>query len=59
MQDPGTRKWDILGVVTAKIAASDGSSCSYEVETDDGAVLVRNATHIKHSERTAVEESSS
>ena len=59
VQDPATRKWDILGVVTAKIAASDGSSRSYEVETDKGAVLVRNSTHIKHSERTAVKEGSS
>ena len=59
VQDPGTRKWDILGVVTAEIAAADGSSRSYEVETDKGATLIRNATHIKHSERTAVAESSS
>ena len=59
VQDPGTHKWDILGTVTAEIAAGDGLSRSYEVETDDGATLTRNGTHIKHSERSAVAERSS
>ena len=59
VQDPGTRKWDILGTVTAKISAGDGSSRSYKVENDDRATLTRNRTHIKHSEQSAAEERSS
>ena len=59
VQDPASRKWDILGVVTSKIAASDGSTCSYEIETDAGQVLVRNSSHIKHSEQSAVAENDS
>ena len=50
VQDPGTRRWDILGTVKTEIAAGDGSSHSYEAETDDGATLTRNGTHIIHSE---------
>ena len=59
IQDPFSRKWDILGVVLNEIAASDGSTGSYEVETDSGQVLVRNGSHIKHSEKSAAPEQNS
>ena len=59
VQDPASRKWNILGVVLNEIAASDGSTRSYEVETDSGQVLVRNGSHIKHSEKSAAPEQSS
>ena len=59
VQDPASRKWDILGVITNEIAASDGSTRSYKIETDAGHVLVRNGSHIKHTERSAVAEQDS
>ena len=59
VQDPASRKWNILGVVSSKIGADNGSTKSYEVKADSGQVLVRNGTHIKHSEKSAVPEQSS
>ena len=59
VQDPASRKWNILGVVLNKIAASDGSTRSYEVETDSGQILVRNGSHIKQSEKSAAPEKNS
>ena len=59
VQDPSSRKWNILGVVLNEIAASGGSTWSYEVETDSGQILVRNDSHIKHSEKSAAPEQSS
>ena len=59
VQDPASRMWNILGVVSSEIAADDGSTRSYEVETDSGQVLVRNGSHIKHSEKSAAPEQNS
>ena len=59
MQDPASRKWNILGVVLNEIAASDGSTRSYEVETDSGQISVWNGSHIKHSEKSAAPEHNS
>ena len=51
LQDPTTRRWDILGTVLKELIANDGSSRSYEINTDIGRELVRNGSHIRHSER--------
>ena len=59
VQDPASRKWNILCVVSNKIAASDGSTWSYEVDTDSGQILVRNGSHMKHSEKSAAPEQNS
>ena len=59
IQDPASRKWDILGVVLNEIVASDGLTQSYKIETDAGQVLVRNGSHIKHSEKSAAAEQDS
>ena len=59
VKDPASRKWNILGVISREIAAYDGSTKSYEVRSDSGQELVRNGTHIKHSEKLAVPEQNS
>ena len=51
IQDPATRRWNILGTVLKKVKADDGSTRSYEITTDIGQELVRNGTHVRHSER--------
>ena len=59
VQDPASRKWNILGVISSEIAADDGLTKLYEVRADSGQELVRNGTHIKHSKKLAVPELSS
>ena len=59
VQNPASRMWNILGVISSKIAADEGSTRSYEVEADSGQILVRNGSHINHSEKSAVPEQSS
>ena len=60
VQDPAARMWSILGRVSNKITADDGSSRSYKIETDSGQELIRNGSHVRHSEReAAVPEQSS
>ena len=60
VQDPSSRRWSILGEITNKITADDGSFKSYEIRSDPGQELIRNGSHIRHSEReAAVPEQSS
>ena len=55
LQDPLTRKSDILGTISKELAANDGSIQSYEVNTDKGQDLVRNGSHVRHSESEPAE----
>ena len=60
VQDPESRRWNILGEVTSEIKAEDSSTKSYKVRSDSGQELIRNGSHIRHSEReAAVPEQSS
>ena len=49
LQDPLTRKFDILGTIAKDLAANDESIQSYKGNTDKGHNLVRNGSHIRHS----------
>ena len=51
LQDPTTRRWNILGTVSKELIANDGSTQSYEISMDKWQELVRNGSHIRHSER--------
>ena len=53
VQDLSSRRWSILGKVKNKITADDGSSRSYKIRTDSGQELIRNGSHVRHSEREA------
>ena len=55
LQDPATRRWNILGTVLKELIANDGSTRSSEKTTDLGQELVRNGSHVRHSEREAAD----
>ena len=49
LQDPTSRRWNILGTISNELCANDGSVQSYKIKTDQGLELVRNGNHIRHS----------
>ena len=51
LQDPTIGRGNILGTVSKEMTANNGSTRSYEISTDIGQELVRNGSHIRHSER--------
>ena len=60
VQDPATRRWNILGMVSNEITADDGSSRSYKITMGSGQELIRNGSNVRHSEiEAAVPEQSS
>ena len=47
-QNARTGKWTIRGRVTKARTAEDGTSRSFEVETEAGKTTLRNARHLRH-----------
>ena len=43
-----TGKWTIRGKVTKARTAEDGTSRSFEVETETGKTTLRNSRHLRH-----------
>ena len=49
VQDMMTKKWDISGSVKQARIAEDGSTRSFIIEREDGALMLRNCKYLKHS----------
>ena len=49
VQDMLTKKWDISGTVKQARIAEDGSTRSFVIEREDGALMLRNCKYLKHS----------
>ena len=47
-QNARTGKWTIRGRVTKARTAEDGTSRSFEVETEAGKTTLRNSRHLRH-----------
>ena len=47
-QNAKTGKWTIRGIVTKARTAEDGTSRSFEVETEAGKTTLRNSRHLRH-----------
>ena len=47
-QNARTGKWTIRGKVTKARTAEDGTSRSFEVETETGKTTLRNSRHLRH-----------
>ena len=47
-QNARTGKWTIRGRVTKARTAEDGTSRSFEVETEAGKTTLRNSRHLQH-----------
>ena len=49
VQDMLTKKWNISGTVKQARIAEDGSTRSFIIEREDGALMLRNCKYLKHS----------
>ena len=48
VRDIATGRWTLLGKVTGAVKSNDSKERSFEVSTDNGALLWRNAQFLHH-----------